>query len=153
MDAISFLKRQHREAELLFSAIHAERSVEVRTLLFVQVCTLLEAHAALEEGLFYRALLCDKTEALLDQSMEAHLRIRLLLAELSELSPEDPGFDARLTQIQVEVAAHVASEEQTMMPLASSILGPGLIDSLGEVLERKYASVREGASLDEMAFD
>ena len=58
-----------------------------------------------------------------------------LIADLLELSPEDPRYAAKLTLLKEEIRHHVAEERREMFPLAKKLLDEDQLTALGQEME------------------
>lgn len=141
MDAISFLKAQHRDAEALFEALREERARGSGRHRLVQLADFLLRHAAVEEARFYRAVLSAQTETFLRGALEEHLNVRLHLAELLDLQWEDPGFLTALARLEKSVLAHVAEEERVLLPMVERAMGNEELLALGRLLELDFEAL------------
>lgn len=82
--------------------------------LFAQLADKLAAHAAVEEKIFYPAAMAPQTSDLLHESVEEHLEIKRLLADMLDLDPsgDDDAFDAKLSVLKENVSHHAHEEEE-----------------------------------------
>jgi hemerythrin superfamily protein len=79
---------------------------------FTELADKLAAHATVEEKIFYPAVMAKETVDLLEESVEEHLSIKRLLADLIALSPSDDAFDAKLRVLKEQVSHHAHKEEE-----------------------------------------
>jgi hemerythrin-like domain-containing protein len=86
-----------------------------------QICGALQAHAQLEEELFYpavrEALAKKKEEDLVDEAEVEHQSLKQLIAALKGMQPEDPKFKATMTVLGEYVKHHVKEEESEMFDM------------------------------------
>jgi len=79
------------------------------------------------------------------EAYEEHDVVKLVLAELPRVDPEDERFEAKMTVLKEMVEHHVEEEEDEMFKLADKI-DEDELEALGERLteeaERAEASVR-----------
>jgi hypothetical protein len=81
-----------------------------------RICAALEAHAMLEEELFYpaaRAAIADDA-SLLDEAQVEHGSLKTLIAELQGIDGKDPMFRAHVKVLSEYVKHHVNEEEGEM---------------------------------------
>jgi len=130
---IVMLQADHRRAEGLFLRIGAtegdERAEAVRELV-----SALRVHMQLEERHVY-PLLGDQVDA--DMAEEAEVEHQLArdgLAQLEELTPDEPGFDAALTMVVAGIEHHVQEEEGEAFPRLASQLGHDRLAQLADEL-------------------
>jgi hypothetical protein len=94
LDVLQILTSQHSEVDELFEKLESGKGD--RAGLFAQLADKLAAHAAVEEKIFYPAAMAPQTSDLLHESVEEHLEIKRLLADMLDLDPsgDDDTFDA-----------------------------------------------------------
>ena len=134
MKATDLLKKQHKEVKALFKKIENTENARERRRLMNEVATNLEAHAAIEEEMFYpavREVESKKAEEMVLEAYEEHHVVKLVLAELPKVDPEDERFHAKMTVLKELIEHHVEEEEEEMFKLAKKIDKEEL-DALGE---------------------
>ena len=134
MDAIELLKTQHQEVKGLFKRIEKAEEDEKQDL-FEQLADALAVHAAIEEKHFYPATKNARTEELLQEAVEEHLSAKRLIADLMEMSPEDPQFDAKVAVLEEQIEHHVEEEEKELFPKVRKMIGKEELEDLGMVME------------------
>jgi hemerythrin superfamily protein len=131
MDAIEMLEEQHRDIEDLFDELeHAEASD--RQDLFDEIADQLVVHAAIEEAHFYPAIRAGRTEDMLVESLEEHLTIKRLLADLLQLDPRNEAFAGKIEVLKEQVALHVKKEEDDVFPQVRKVLDRKQLVALAE---------------------
>lgn len=112
IDVLELLTEQHNEVDELFEAI--ENANGDKRALFVDLADKLAAHAAIEEKIFYPAVMMKETEEILHESVEEHLSMKRLLADLLALDPDADGdeFDAKISVLKEQVSHHAHEEEE-----------------------------------------
>jgi len=148
MDPTKLLKKQHREVEALFKRIGKTEEAFERRRLMDEISAKLTMHTKLEEEIFYpavREVPTKKAEEMVLEAYEEHHVVKLVLAELPRVDPEDERFEAKMTVLKEMVEHHVEEEEDEMFKLADKI-DEDELEALGERLteeaERAEASVR-----------
>jgi len=124
LKATSILRDDHRRVKQLFSEIESlgsEAEPESKMELFEEIKHELDAHAAVEEEIFYPAiedLKDDDEEAgrIVSDAREAHENVRILLEELGRLEDSDESFDGKVKILAETVEQHAQEEEETMFP-------------------------------------
>jgi hemerythrin superfamily protein len=124
LKATSILRDDHRRVKQLFSDIESlgsETEPEAKMELFEEIKHELDAHATIEEEIFYPAiedLRDDDVEAarIVSEAREAHENVRILLEELSRLDDSDESFDGKVKILAETVAQHAEEEEEIMFP-------------------------------------
>src|SRR5688572_21479149 len=86
-DVIDILVSQHEEVDRLFKSL--EEGTGNRRAQFAALANLLAAHATVEEKIFYPAVMAKETSDLLHESVEEHLAIKRVLADMLELQVND----------------------------------------------------------------
>jgi iron-sulfur cluster repair protein YtfE (RIC family) len=144
MKATDLLKRQHKEVKGLFKKIEKTENARTRRQLLDQIATDLEAHMTIEEEMFYpavRELGTRKAEEMVAEAYEEHHVVKLVLAELPQVDPEDERFEAKMTVLSELVQHHVEEEEDEMFTSAQK-LGTDELEDLGERMEQRFEEVR-----------
>ena len=131
MNALELLKSQHDEVDELIEKLESASGRD-KAALFAEVADKLAAHAKIEETLFYPAVMAKQTEEILLESVEEHLSIKRVLADLLELDPDDDVFDAKLSVIKEQVSHHAHEEEEgELFPKVKKLLSADELDALG----------------------
>jgi hemerythrin superfamily protein len=123
-DAVSVLKAQHREVEALFKRVLESEDPRVRKDGTREIIQALETHTRIEEEIFYpavRSLGTEAVEELIDESLEEHHVVDLVLAELPGVNPRDDRFKAKMTVLSELVDHHVKEEERDMFKRAQAL--------------------------------
>jgi hemerythrin superfamily protein len=146
-DAVSVLKAQHREVEALFKRVLDSKDARARQALLRQITHALTVHTTIEEEIFYpavRGLGTEETETLIDEALEEHHVVDLVLEELPDVNPRDDRFAAKMTVLSELVEHHVKEEERDMFKRAQE-LGKERLEQLGADLEAATARHRSAA--------
>jgi hemerythrin superfamily protein len=122
MDAIELLRSQHREVEDLFSRTDKAKASEPKRKLFEKIADKLAIHAAIEEHQFYPAVMARRTEDILLESLEEHLGIKRVIADLLKIDGADETFEAKVTVLKELVQHHVKEEEADLFPKVKKVL-------------------------------
>jgi hemerythrin superfamily protein len=143
MDAIKLLKAQHREVEkLLEKLVHlGPRAAKSRKKLFEQVADLLATHSALEERVFYHSVNVSATEELLLESLEMHLAIKRVLADLLTCDEQDPTYKAKTIVLRELVVHHLHEEEKTIFPTVQRRFSAEKLKDLGREMQDMLADL------------
>jgi hemerythrin superfamily protein len=134
MDAIGLLERQHREVEELFEEFDdaGEGAKKTRERLCHEISDQLAVHAEIEEKLFYPESKQPDTEELLRESVEEHLSIKRLLAEILEGGIEDEQFAARMKVVEEQMTHHDEEEEKELFPKVRKSCSKEELEDLGK---------------------
>ncbi len=139
MNAIKLLEDQHRELDSLIDELEKSRSMELKKSRFAEVADKIAAHAAIEERLFYPAVMARKTEEILLESLEEHLAIKRVLADMLSLDVSDPSFDAKLSVMKEQLEHHNHEEEEKeLFPKVKKALDKEELEALGGEMEALF---------------
>ena len=141
---IVMLQADHRRVEALFARIQATDNGE-REELVRQLLLALKVHMELEENHVYPLLGREVDADLAEEAEVEHQLARDGLAQLEELTPEEPGFDAALTMVIAGIEHHVAEEESEAFPRLASQLGADRLTELAQELTSVRAQLLEQA--------
>lgn len=153
-DAIAMLIDDHKRVQKLvkeFEKAHEQEDMESCRQIAQTVCMELEAHAALEEELFYPAAReALEDEDLIEEAEVEHQSAKELIAKLKELDPNDPKYAATFTVLGEYVNHHVKEEEgQIFKEVKKAKMD---LESLGEQMRnRREDLMAEEQSADEEA--
>ncbi len=119
-DVIQMLRDDHKRVRKLF-AEYEKASGQQKPALAKSIVHELEVHAGVEEKLVYPAFRKEfEDSALLNEAVEEHHLVHVLLKELKALKPSHPSFDAKVTVLRELVKHHVDEEERQMFPKAEA---------------------------------
>jgi len=145
VDAIDLLMIQHEEAKALFKKIERAEDDEKQDL-FERVADALAVHATIEEKQFYPATRNARTEEMLQEAVEEHLAAKRLIADLLEMTPDDPQFDAKIAVLKEQVEHHIEEEEQELFPEVRRMFKADELEDLGVAMEDMAEDLKaEGA--------
>ena len=139
MDAVSVLKKDHREAEDMFALLRSARTIDSRKEIAIRLITELSRHDAVEVQLLYPALhkVGSISDEQVDEALQDHRDVRDKLSELDsrldEVMTED--FLERWTDLETEVTAHVQEEERVLLPALEKALNKSDLEALGQSME------------------
>lgn len=145
MDAITMLRDDHKQVEVLFKRIEKGDLAVVP-----DVCRALTVHAALEEEVFYptvRAEVDDSDDVVLE-SVEEHRLVKRLVAELESGDPRSEEYGAKATVLVELVRHHVEEEEDELFPEVRATMGRKRLQELGATMRelREKVEGREARS-------
>ena len=92
-------------------------------------------HAAIEERHFYPGVKKRQTEDLLLESVEEHLEIKRVIADLLHTEPQDDTFDAKVKVLQEDVEHHVEEEEKELFPKVERLIDEEELEAIGAAME------------------
>lgn len=133
MNAIDLLVGDHRRMEALWEKV-VESGTEERPRLFVEAADALAAHITVEEQHFYPAVKARRTEDILLESLEEHLSLKRVLADLLALDPGDPRFEPKLHVLKEQTEHHHEEEEEHLFPKVRKLMAEGDLEELGAAM-------------------
>lgn len=152
MDAVELLTRQHREIESQMDRVVDIADPERRARLCAEAGDHLGKHLASEEQVFYPAVKARRTSDILLESLEEHLSLKRLLADLLELAPNDPTFVAKFKVLKEQTEHHHEEEEEHLFPKVCKMLDESERRALGEeMLALQERMARRGAPREVIA--
>jgi hemerythrin superfamily protein len=145
MDALDLLRSQHHEMEHALAQVLEAEDRSARKERFAAIADLLTVHITSEEEVFYPAVKAARTEDVLLESLEEHLSLKRLLADLLELDPAEQTFEPKFKVLKEQAEHHHKEEEEHLFPAAGRLLDEGRRVDLGnEMLELQKKLVRRG---------
>jgi hemerythrin superfamily protein len=151
MNAIDLLIQQHDEVDALIAEIEEADDDATRAASFTALADSLAAHAKIEETIFYPAVMAKQTEDLLLESVEEHLQIKRMLADLLALSIDDEHFDAKLAVMKEEIEHHAREEEEgELFPKVQKLFSEDELAGLGNEMLLRFESLLEQAPRTEV---
>ncbi|HEV3029374.1 MAG TPA: hemerythrin domain-containing protein [Planctomycetota bacterium] len=141
------MEDHHRIEELLstYSSLGPEE-IEQKEDIFAMVRAELSDHATVEEEIFYPVLAqVDQPEAELKTqlALEEHQIVRTLLDELSDLSPGELDFEAKMKILKDSVERHAEEEEKVLFKLFKK-LPREVQDDVSERLRERKLELGDG---------
>ena len=123
---MQILKQDHRTVKELLNEYAKLDAGERggRDLLFRKINEELTIHSEIEERLFYpavRTVKTDEAQDLVSEAVEEHRIVKTLLEEMSELTPGEPSFEAKMKVLRENVLHHAEEEEKEMFPQAKQL--------------------------------
>ena len=115
---VEMLKQDHEKVKGLFEEFKETEGRE-KTEIAKTVIQELEVHADLEERLVYPAIREEiEADDKMNEAIEEHHLVHVLIAELKKLKPSDERFEAKFTVLGELVKHHIEEEEGEMLPQA-----------------------------------
>src|SRR5512133_1270007 len=136
MDAIAVLKKDHAEAERLFTRFEKTRSAPERRRLAERLVRELSSHAAIEEQLVYPRLRgrLDGAEGEVLLALEEHHFAKVALVEIDGLPEESERLEPKVRVLAVNVRRHVQEEERQLLPALKRLVTADELLELGDAL-------------------
>lgn len=137
MNAIELLEQDHKIVEELFGKVESAQPGE-HPRIFKEIKAELEAHAHVEETVFYPSLQDDGDEALVElvsEALKEHAQAKVFLGELDAVVGDASKFDPLLTKLIQDVRHHVEEEEGEMFPMVEAQFEEQTLDMWGEQIQ------------------
>ncbi len=150
MDATELLSKQHREMEQLFDRYDTTSTDEEKLKLFARVADELAVHITTEEQIFYPAVKARRTEDILLESLEEHLSLKRLLADLITLDPSEQTFEPKFKVLKEQAEHHHEEEEEHLFPKVKRILDAAQLEALGTEIAAAQSELKEHDTPREM---
>jgi hemerythrin superfamily protein len=152
MDAVDLLIEQHRRLEAQFKALPSAATMESKQAWLADVGDHLGVHLASEEEVFYPAVTAKWTEDTLLESLEEHLSLKRLLADLLALDPDEETFDPKCKVLCEQAVHHHKEEEEHLFGKVRAMMTDDERFNLGTaMLALQQKMKREGAPREVVA--
>ena len=153
MDAVELLTADHQRVRGLFRRFErarAEGDEAAVTALAATIAEELTVHTTIEEERFYPACrAADETLAsLLDESLQEHHVVGVLLDELSQVPAGGEEWLAKLTVLIENVEHHAEEEEQELFPKVRRAIDEATRAELGASLDERKGELGAPTSAD-----
>jgi iron-sulfur cluster repair protein YtfE (RIC family) len=138
------LESQHTEVDELIKKL--EDNTGDRAALFGELADKLAAHTTVEEKLFYPAVMQSSTSDLLHRSVEEHLAVKRVLADMLDLDPEADydEFEEELAILKKKVSHHAHEEEEgKLFPILRRTMSADELAGLGNEVLVMFESLME----------
>ena len=146
-DAVDLLLSQHRDIEELFQRFEdlSDRPSRKKDDLVRDIITGLVRHAEIEEQLFYPAVARElpDLEEQVNEDLEEHHVVEVLLWELDHMTSESERFDAKVTVLIENVRHHIEEEEGELLPQVRDGLEEETRRQLGGAMQRAWSVAAE----------
>ncbi|TFW01948.1 hemerythrin domain-containing protein [Oxalobacteraceae bacterium OM1] len=142
MEAIDYLTRQHRALEQLLGLVLPEEDPAQRKQLFDRAGDQLTVHLKAEEDIFYPAVKASRTEDILLESLEEHLSLKRLLADLLAMAPDEKTFEAKFKVLKEQTEHHHKEEEENLFPKVRKLMDDTVRQELGQKMAELQARLK-----------
>lgn len=141
MDPIQLLVSEHRRMEKLLAEV-MDGDAETRARLFPEAADALTAHVTVEEKHFYPAVRARRTEDILLESLEEHLSLKRVLADMLQLRIEEAQWEPKLHVLKEQLEHHHKEEEEHLFPKVEKMFSHDELDRLGDAMDAELATLR-----------
>lgn len=151
-NALAIVKRDHRAIKTEYKKFEAANESE-RKRIAERIFKALEAHALMEEELFYPIVSTEgSTEArnMIESSLAEHAETKQLIQRFRR-EQDWLGFGMKINELLAGVMHHVDEEEHTFLPLVRDSLSKTRLEELGLAMEN--ASPTHGQSFSHQIGD
>jgi hemerythrin superfamily protein len=133
LNALDLLTDQHTYVDSLFERVEGDG--DDRMAAFLELADCLAAHATIEEKIFYPRVMSEETGELLHESVEEHLSMKRVLADLLTMKLDDDEFDAKISVLKELVSHHAHEEEEDkLFPILRRSMDEDQLAGLGNEL-------------------
>jgi hemerythrin-like domain-containing protein len=124
MNPIQMIKHDHRTVKGLFRRFAKANRRSEKQRLGQEIIEELCVHAVIEERLIYPVLRArgQMMEVAVLNALEEHHAMKLVLAELDELSADHERYDAKMHVVCESVEMHIEEEESKLLPRLDAAL-------------------------------
>jgi len=143
MNAVDLLIKQHRSLEDAMEKMLDTEDAARRKPLLAQVGDLLTVHIASEEQVFYPAVRAKRTEDIVLESLEEHLSLKRLLADLLVLDPAEQTFVPKFKVLAEQAEHHHKEEEENLFPKVRKLLDDEQLESVGAEMMALQEQLRQ----------
>ncbi|HKY67200.1 MAG TPA: hemerythrin domain-containing protein [Acidimicrobiales bacterium] len=162
MDALALLTADHNRVRGLFARFTAAKEAEDEATMAELAAVIdreLDVHTTIEEEVFYPWArgLSEEIAEVVDEGMEEHHVVKVLLGEVRELSPGDDDWVAKLSVVIENVEHHAEEEESEMFPQIRSATDAEALEEQAAALEAKKSALgapvladKEGLTTEEL---
>ena len=149
MNAVEMLKADHDIVRKLFQDVK-ESDESKHPAIFKKIKAELDAHAHIEEAIFYPKMKEEGDKDLVDivlEGIEEHRQMKMFLRQISDLAEGSEQFEPKLKVLMEDTEHHVKEEEDTMFPLVKDQFESDVLNRLGDKMAAEKANfVKENAA-------
>ncbi len=142
MDCLDLLTADHNRVRGLFAQFrkaHETDNGAAMATTATRLASELRVHTTIEEEIFYpwAKALSDHIAEVVNEGVEEHHEVKVLLAEIAQLEPGEDTWIAKWTVVIENVEHHAQEEEETMFPPVRTATSAEDRDGLGLRLDRR----------------
>jgi len=145
-DVVALLTRQHREVEALLKQLLEAEAGDERAACLARAGDHLAVHINAEEQVFYPAVRAARTEDVLLESLEEHLSLKRLLADLLALGTDEETFKPKSKVLEEQTRHHHKEEEEHLFPAVRMLLDEAQRLQLARDVARHENSLATGGA-------
>ena len=145
MDALTLLTADHNRVRGLFARFEEAKEAEDTAQMGIlgrAVFEELRVHTAIEEERFYpwAGQLSPEIQEMIDEGVQEHHLVKVLIDEMGALTPEDDEWVAKLTVLVENVEHHAKEEEEEMFPAIRKASSADDLERMGAELDEEKAA-------------
>jgi hemerythrin superfamily protein len=142
-DVVELLTSHHSALDALFEKL--EKGEGDANAHFADLANILAAHSAAEEKIFYPAVMAKDTNSLLHESVEEHLAIKRLLADMLTMKLDSDSWKAKLNVLKENVSHHAHHEEEKkLFPLVRKMFVADQRAAIGNEVLVMFVELMDG---------
>lgn len=142
-DVLAVLTAQHRRLEHLLKTLVDAEMREERSELLARAGDELAVHLLAEEEIVYPQVHANRTEGILLESLEEHLSLKRLVADLLVLAPDEETFWPKCKVLEEQTRHHHKEEEEHLFPRMKGLLDADARRAMGEAVLQHEQALRE----------
>lgn len=147
MNAVELLKADHDVVRKLFQDVK-ESDDSKHPPIFKKIKAELDAHAHIEETIFYPKLKEEGDKELVDivlEGIEEHRQMKMFLKQLADLSDDSEQFEPKLKVLMEDTDHHVKEEEDEMFPMVKKQFESDVLNRLGDKMKTEKENFKKSA--------
>jgi hemerythrin-like domain-containing protein len=152
MNAVDLLETQHKEALALLKQLEDSKPGAKRKQTFKKLQEALTGHMAIEEEVFYPAVISASTKdgEPIAEGYEEHVVARVALDRCMRSLGQERLFQVRVGVLKELVNHHIKEERSSILPMARKALSKEELNELGVLMEKRF---EEGPANTELRAD
>ncbi len=144
MDIIEMLDKDHKRIRSLFSEIESANDPQEIDDSFDKLDNILTIHARAEELVLYpQSRNCEDTVTLIDKGEKEHAKADQMVLDIKSLSPNEPKFKEKISELQEFMLNHLDEEENELFPKVRECLDAEKLEQLATQLQETKASLAD----------
>jgi hemerythrin-like domain-containing protein len=149
MNAVDLLEHQHKEVLALMKELEDSGAGNKRKQLFAKLQTALTGHMAIEEEVFYPAVVSatSKDGEPIAEGYEEHVVARVALERCMRSLGQERLFQVRIGVLKELVNHHIKEERSSILPMARKALSKEELSDLGALMEKRFEDAEAGTEL------
>lgn len=149
MNAVDLLEHQHKEALALMKELESSEPGSKRKQLFTKLQAALTGHMAIEEEVFYPAVIAasSKDGEPIAEGYEEHVVARVALDRCLRSIGQERLFQVRIGVLKELISHHIKEERSSILPMARKAISKEELNDLGALMGKRFPDAEAGAEL------